>query len=59
MKTNGVNNLKYSAELKQRILFQSSKYNTLLNKGLKDEEIKITREEENILLAPSADYGKE
>ena len=60
MKTNGVNNLKYSAgAVSKGFWFQEfKKYNTLLNKGLKDAEIKIMQEEENILLAPSADYGK-
>ena len=60
MKTNGVNNLKYSAgAVSKGFWFQEfKKYNTLLNKGLKDEEIKKMQEEENILLAPSADYGK-
>ena len=60
MKTSGVNNLKYSAgAVSKGFWFQEfKKYNTLLNKGLKDAEIKIMQEEENILLAPSADYGK-
>lgn len=60
MKTSGVNSLKYSAGVVSKgFWFQEfKKYNTLLNKGLEDKEIKKMQEEENILLAPSADYGK-
>ena len=60
MKTNGVNNLKYSAgAVSKGFWFQEfKKYNTLLSEGFKDEEIKKMQEEKNILLAPSADYGK-
>lgn len=60
MSINGVNSLKYSAgAVSKGFWFQEfKKYNTLLNKGLKDEEIKKMQEEENILLAPSKDYGK-
>lgn len=60
MKTSGVSNLKYSAgAVSKGFWFQEfKKYNNLLSEGLKDAEIKKIQEEENILLAPSADYGK-
>lgn len=60
MSIKGVNSLEYSAgAVSKGFWFQEfKKYNTLLNKGLKDEEIKKMQEEENILLAPSVDYGK-
>lgn len=53
-------NLKYSAgAVSKGFWFQAfKKYNELLNKGLTDEEIKIKQEKENILMAPSEDYGK-
>lgn len=60
MKTSSVNGLKYSAgAVSKGFWFQEfKKYNNLLNQGLKDAEIKKMQEEENILLAPSDDYGK-
>lgn len=55
-----VNELPYSAGMVSKGFWfkQFKKYNELLNKGYKDDEIKKMQEEENILLAPSADYGK-
>lgn len=60
MKTKGINSLQYSAgAVSKGFWFQEfKKYNYLLDKGLKDAEIKKMQEEENILLAPSDDYGK-
>ncbi len=60
MKTSGPNNLQYSAgAVSKGFWFQEfKKYNYLLNKGFKDAEIKKMQKEENILLAPSDDYGK-
>ncbi|HHV39657.1 MAG TPA: DUF1819 family protein [Tepidimicrobium sp.] len=60
MTDSGVNTLEYSAgAVSKGFWFQEfKKYNTLLNEGLEDGEIKKMQEEENILLAPSADYGK-
>lgn len=58
--SSGPNSLKYSAgAVSKGFWFQEfKKYNYLLNKGLKDIEIKKMQEEENILLAPSDRYGK-
>lgn len=55
-----LNNMKYSAgAVSKGFWFQEfKKYNLLLNKGLKDKEIKKMQEEENILLAPSKEYGE-
>lgn len=60
MNISNVNKLKYSAgAVSKGFWFQEfKKYNTLLSEGLKDAEIKKMQEEENILLAPSDDYGK-
>ncbi len=60
MGTRKSNSLQYSAgAVSKGFWFQEfKKYNYLLNKGLKDAEIKKMQEEENILLAPSKDYGK-
>lgn len=53
-------NLKYSAGVVSKgFWFQGfKKYNELLNKGLTDEEIKIKQKNENLLMAPSQEYGK-
>lgn len=60
MRTSGVSNFKYSAGIVSKgFWFQEfKKYNTLLSEGIEDKEIKKMQEEENILLAPSAAYGK-
>ena len=60
MKTSGVNSLKYSAgAVSKGFWFQEfKKYNNLLTEGFNDKEIKKMQENENILLAPSEDYGK-
>jgi len=60
MKTSGVNSLKYSAgAVSKGFWFQEfKKYNNLLTEGFNDREIKKMQENENILLAPSEDYGK-
>lgn len=55
-----VKNLKYSAGIVSKgFWFQEfKKYNHLLSEGYNDNEIKEMQEKNNILLAPSADYGK-
>lgn len=55
-----VNNLEYSAgAVSKGFWFQQfKKYNNLLKEGLSDKEIKKQQEEDNILMAPSASYGK-
>lgn len=55
-----MNNLKYSAgAVSKGFWFQAfKKYIKLINEGYSDEEIKEIQREKNILLAPSADYGK-
>lgn len=60
MGTGRTDKLEYSAgAVSKGFWFQGfKKYNTLLNEGLKDKEIKKMQEEENILLAPSASYGR-
>lgn len=60
MDITAVNSLPYSAgAVSKGFWFQEfKKYNDLINNGYEDEEIKKKQEEENILLAPSKDYGK-
>ena len=55
-----VNNLEYSAgAVSKGFWFQAfKKYNQLIKEGFTDREIKNMQEKENILLAPSADYGR-
>lgn len=55
-----MNNLKYSAgAVSKGFWFQAfKKYINLINEGYEDKEIKQMQQEKNILLAPSADYGK-
>lgn len=60
MDNKNVKNFKYSAGIVSKgFWFQEfKKYNNLLAEGYEDVEIKKMQEEENILLAPSKDYGK-